>query len=236
MGPDLDPAQSLGPMAFVESLAAPELSAEDLHHFSKVLRLRDGEPMVVCDGAGQWSTAMFAAGAGRILDCTGPLVTAAKPERPVGVGFALVKGDRPELICQKLTELGVDRITPMTTQHCVVSWKGKEARQHERLVRVARSAAMQCRRTRLPVIDEVRPFGAVIELFSVAGNGAVVRGDRDGESLSERRDSVAAVLIGPEGGWSVEERSLLPESVRLAQHMLRVETAAIAAGTILRSW
>ncbi len=69
------------------------------------------------------------------------------------VGFALVKGERPELIVQKLTELGIDRIVPFVAERSVVRWDGDRAAGHvERLRRVAREAAMQSRRCWLPEV------------------------------------------------------------------------------------
>lgn len=208
-------------MVFVESLDAPELDETARHHLERVLRRRTGEPIVLCDGAGRWRMARFAAN----VELDGEVVSVSAPSREITVGFALVKGDRPELIVQKLTELGVDRIVAMSSDHCVVRWRGADvARQQARLVRVARSAASQCRRTWLPTVEAVTPCR---ELFAVAGT---VRGDVDGTVITNAYHSI---LVGPEGGWSDEERAASPEAVRLGAHVLRAETAAIVAGALL---
>jgi 16S rRNA (uracil1498-N3)-methyltransferase len=143
----------------------------------------------------------------------------------IGVGFSLVKGDRNELIVQKLTELGVDRIVPVLAERCVVRWDaGRAERHHARLVKVARAAAMQSRRSRLPEVSPLTPF-------AVAANveGACLATQGGGPVGLAR----PFVLIGPEGGWSPDERSSGLVGVGLAPYVLRSETAAIVAAALL---
>ncbi|MGE0879994.1 MAG: 16S rRNA (uracil(1498)-N(3))-methyltransferase [Acidimicrobiia bacterium] len=206
--------------AFVDDLERPVLDDDDRRHFERVLRLRAGEQVTVADGAGSWRVVEF----GPVLRAVSDVACAAAPSPPISIGFALVKGDRPEWIVQKLTELGVDRIVPLVTDRCVVRWEGAKADHHvERLRRVARGAAMQSRRAFLPVVEAVTQFDA-----AVRAEGAV---------LAERGGAPPAltatfVLIGPEGGWSADEKSGAPH-VGLAREVLRVETAAITAGALL---
>jgi 16S rRNA (uracil1498-N3)-methyltransferase len=137
----------------------------------------------------------------------------------------VLKGERPELVVQKLTELGLDRVVPMTTSRVVAQWEGERARRHvERLRRVSREAAMQARRAWLPEVDRVRSFGEV-----ATWSGAALA-DRDGGPVTLDRP---LVLVGPEGGWSPEEASAGLPAVALGPHVLRAETAAIVAGALL---
>ena len=79
------------------------------------------------------------------------MVFAQAPRPKLTIGFALIKGGRPELVVQKLTELGVDAIVPFTAEHSVARWDANRATRHiERLRRVAREAAMQSRQVRIP--------------------------------------------------------------------------------------
>jgi 16S rRNA (uracil1498-N3)-methyltransferase len=207
--------------AFVDDLTYPVLSIGDRHHLERVLRLRAGAEVTVGDGKGSWRPCRF----GSELEPIGPVVTDPEPAPAIGVGFALVKGERPELVVQKLTELGVDRIVPFSAGRSVVRWDAaKAARQHERLEVIAREAAMQCRRTWLP---EVVPLATFADVVSAAG---VALADLGGEPLG-RGDRF--VLVGPEGGWTPEERTLGVRRVELASHVLRAETAAIAAAALL---
>lgn len=216
-------------MAFVADLDDPVLTDEDHHHLARVLRVREATPMVVCDGAGRWRSARFA----ERPDELGEVRRVALSSPAVTVGFALIKGDRPELVVQKLTELGVDRIVPFTSDHGVVRWDAKRAaRQHERFERIAREASMQCRRTYLPDVAPVATF-AQLSAATPQPLLADAEGDRLTAALLAPGDDTVTVLIGPEGGWSEAERSVGLVSVRIGDHILRAETAAIAAATLL---
>jgi 16S rRNA (uracil1498-N3)-methyltransferase len=211
----------------VESLASPELSDDDVHHLSRVLRLRAGERVSATDGRGSWRWCEWNGGA---LETVGETRHVPAPMAEIGVAFALVKGDRVEWIVQKLTEIGVDRIVPMTTLRCVVRWDERQAATHlERLRRVARSAAMQSRRVWLPAVEPVRTLGEVL-----ARPGAAPA-DLDGTWLSATsRLEVSLVVVGPEGGWDATEREGFINPVLLSEQVLRSETAAICAATVLQ--
>lgn len=205
---------------FVEDVHVPVLDEQDRHHLARVLRLRPGALVTVADGHGAWRPVRFAVE----LVPDGPVVHDPAPAPELAVAFALVKGDRPELVVQKLTELGMDRIVPMHTDRCVVHWEGERAlRHHERLVKVAREAAMQCRRSRLPVVEPVQPFSAVIVRPSVA----LAAGGGVPPTLAHR-----LLLVGPEGGWSPSETVAAP-AVALGPYVMRAETAALVAGALL---
>ncbi len=206
--------------AFVVDLEAPELDDGDRHHLERVLRLRTGDAVTVADGRGRWRLCRF----GTALEVDGP-VHVEPPAPPVAVGFAPVKGDRPEWVVQKLTELGVDRILVLLADRSVVRWGAERAPRHlERLARVSREAAMQSRRARLP---DVGPLLAVADAASQPGAALA---DAGGEPPSLERP---LVLVGPEGGWSSEERALDVPRVGLGPAVLRAETAAVAAAVLL---
>jgi 16S rRNA (uracil1498-N3)-methyltransferase len=208
---------------FVTDLGRPVLGAADRHHLTRVLRLPPGSEVTAADGAGRWRTCRLTGDDTLAVD--GPEVVDARPEPPLTVAFALVKGDRPELVVQKLTELGVDSIVPFVAARSVVRWDATKAiRQADRLKDISRQAAMQCRRTRLPAVAPVATFGEV-----VAHDGAALA-DADGEAPTLGHP---VVLVGPEGGWTPAERSSGLPIVRLGTHVLRAETAAIAAGVLL---
>ncbi|MGH9112132.1 MAG: RsmE family RNA methyltransferase [Acidimicrobiales bacterium] len=208
---------------FVTDIGRPVLDASDHHHLTRVLRLVAGSEVTAGDGAGGWRPCRLTGGAALAVD--GPEVVDARPDPPLTVAFALVKGDRPELVVQKLTELGIDRIVPFVAARSVVRWDAsKAARQADRLNEIARQAAMQCRRTWLPDVAPLATFDEVAAL-----DGAALA-DADGEIATLAHP---VVLVGPEGGWTSEERSSQLRIVRLGSHVLRAETAAITAGAVM---
>lgn len=214
------PDGSNGPHVFVDDLESPELDDADRHHLARVLRLRDGDPLTVSDGRGHWRPCRF----GSVIEPLGVVEVERARQPELAVAFAPVKGDRPEWVVQKLTELGVDRIVVMVADRSVVRWDGDRAvRQLARLAKVAREAAMQCRRCHLPWVEGVHGVSAL------ASWPAVVRADAGGGPPDPAH---RVVLIGPEGGWTDAERDLVPMAVGLGDHVLRAETAAVTAGAL----
>lgn len=208
---------------FVGDVAAPVLGDEDRHHLERVLRLRPGERVTVADGRGGWRLCAF--GPGDSLEPTGPVEVRRPPSVPITIAFALTKGAKPEIVVQKLTELGIDRIVPFVAAHSVARWDNERAGRHlERLRKVAREAAMQSRRAFLPLVEDVTDFAGVV------GRPEAVLADAGGEPPTLARPMV---LVGPEGGWSDEEREAARATVTLGRQVLRSETAAIAAGAFL---
>lgn len=215
------PGDLPGPMSFVDDLERPRLAPVDRHHLERVLRLRSGEPMTVADGAGRWRPCRF----GPSLEPTGPIEETPAPHPPLTVCFGLIKGERPELVVQKLTEIGIDRLVPFAAGRSVVRWDGLRAAKHvERFRAVARAAAAQAHRPRLPEVAEVARFTEVAALPGAA------RCERDGEAPSLDHP---VLLVGPEGGWSDEERAAPVPAVALGANVLRAETAAVVAGAVL---
>jgi len=219
---------------FVESLDAPTLTEPDEHHLARVLRIRPTDVVSVTDGTGRWGEARLDAGA---LHLVGPihetLDAVRAPNFVLTIGCALPKGDRPEWIVQKLTELGLDRILLYETARSVVHWDGRKRQaQVERLRRVAREAAMQSRRLTLPVV-EVVTWGDAVSMPDVALAEPGGPLDWWGSDDAPSAPRVRSVLIGPEGGFAAEELAACGRRVGLGLTVLRVETAAIAAGVLL---
>ena len=217
----MSPADQPGPMVFVADLDSPTLDGDDRHHLERVLRLRSGDPLVLADGRGGWRSARF----GAEVEPTGAIVV-EEPLRPaLTVAFALVKGHKPELAVQKLTELGIDRIVLFRAERSVVRWDADQAAKAlARLRTVARAAAAQSHRARLPLVE------GVVTLGDIAAEPEAAMADRGGAPPSLDHPTV---LVGPEGGWSPEERSLQAPRVSLGPNVLRAETAALTAGALL---
>jgi 16S rRNA (uracil1498-N3)-methyltransferase len=209
---------------FISSLASPVLEMEDAHHLLKVLRISERDVVTVSDGRGNWITAK--------LDKHGELhplseIFETAPRKHVlSVAFAPVKGEKPEVIVQKLTELGIDEIIPLApTRNSVIKWDdARAAKNEERLRKIAREAAMQSRRTWLP---SIRSITALAEVLAMPGCAIAEPG-----GCEITRDH-HIVIVGPEGGFSSEELTTAAPTVSLGESILRAETAAIVAGALM---
>jgi 16S rRNA (uracil1498-N3)-methyltransferase len=207
----------------VDDLSTVVLDDSDRHHLVRVLRLRAGEHVVASDGRGSWRLCTFT-GEGA-LDPSGEVVTERAPEIAVSVWLPALKGDRAEWAIAKLTELGVDaigllrcergtvRLDAPTTDRVLARWR-----------RVAREAACQSRRARLPEF-----LGPVDVRTAVSGGAA--RCDLEGTA----KTAPTSLMVGPEGGWSESERGAPEASFGLADAVLRTETAAVVAGVVVTS-
>ena len=203
----------------VDDLNAPELDADEEHHLRKVLRVREGEEIVVTNGRGSWALCEFTErGLLRVTD-----VNLDPPPPETTLYLTPIKGERAEWALAKATEVGVSRIVPLLAERMTVKFKG-EAREKilSRWRRIAAEASGQCRRTHDVVVDEPVRVGDVPESAAVADLGAM--GDWRG---------VRSVAIGPEGGWAPNEWDERRRRVGLGPTVLRAETAGVVAATLL---
>lgn len=208
-------------LVFVGDVERPRLDEGDRHHLERVLRLRPGTPITVAEPTGRWRIARL----GPEPEPAGP-VEEAEParDRPV-VAFTPTKGERPEWVVQKLTELGVARIVVLEAERSVVRWDPARAeRQLERWHRVAREACMQSRRLRLPEIEGIVAASQVLARPAMAVAEPAGRPPTGAES---------GVAVGPEGGWTAAELAVASDRLALPGGILRAETAAVAAATVL---
>lgn len=212
------------PHVLVDDLDTLGVDDATWHHLLRVRRVRVGSTITVTDGAGRWRPCRIAGPTS--LEPDGEIVVLARPEPEITVAFALTKGDKPELVIQKLTELGVDGIVPFRAARSVVRWdEAKADAAHRRWCSVARAAVEQSKRCWMPRVEPVS------DVADLAGRGAA-RVDRGGDVPSLARSVVA---VGPEGGWDDRERELLPTAIALGPHVLRAETAALTTGVVLCS-
>ena len=210
------------PHAFVDDIDDPCLSDEDAHHFGKVLRLRSGDGITISDAKGSWRECVY----GPPLESTGEIFFEPKPEIEITIGFALIKKGKPEMVVQKLTELGVNKIIPVVALRSVVQWSERKVVESEkRFNRIAREAAMQSRQVYIPEVFRTVPLGILKDQEEIA------LAQPGGKKLSLTH---SCLIIGPEGGWTSAELEG-KECFSLGGSILRSETAAISAGVLLTS-
>lgn len=214
------------------------------NHITRVLRLRNGDALTVFDGSGgefgarieefRKDSVVVCVEDHRPLDRESPL--------PLTLAQGISRGERMDWVIQKATELGASRIIPLFTQRSVVRLDEKQAErklQHWRAIAVA--ACEQCGRNRIP------DLAAPVDFFDVLppDSSGVTRlllsptGDLRIDDLQDVAKGIT-VLIGPEGGLEdVEQEAAIAagfKAVRLGPRVLRTETAAIAALTIIQRY
>jgi 16S rRNA (uracil1498-N3)-methyltransferase len=234
---------------FLEELTDDaRVDGDDGHHLARVRRVRAGETVTGADGRGTWRPYDVRAVTRDelVLRAAGPARVEPTSTPSIEVAFALTKGAKPETVVQQLTELGVDRIRPFWARRSVVRWDAARADAAvARLYRVAREAAMQCRRARLPVVeppaafaDLAGPASGAVDGSGLTGRPTLVLGDPGGigaDALARPPGPSWLAVVGPEGGLDPDEIAGLGPVVRLAvgHHVLRAETAAVAVAAVL---
>jgi 16S rRNA (uracil1498-N3)-methyltransferase len=238
------------PAFFVSSEAivppAVRITGPLLRHLRESLRLHPGERLTVTDDRGLRYRAEIAevtsqALIGRILE-TIPAPPKTTPS--IALAQSLLKGEKMDWVIQKATELGVDRIVPILATHSVVRPRtDRIEHQLARWQRIALEAAQQSERWSLPAIDEPVATSQLLTRSTSATSKIVLAERSSGVSLSTvplpGRGGDVWLLIGPEGGWDDEELGQVLQhgytAVTLGPRILRAETAAIAAISVLQS-
>ena len=263
---------------FIKAKLADKLviDGSDGFHLSRVMRAKLGDHIVVADDVGQvgeYEITGFGTGGSEDGGLGKAQVVEAQPhgangavvelsfvqrleewtESPIELVLAqcLPKGDKLELITQKATELGVNRIVPLVSENCVVKYDAKKSNaRQERWQKIANEAGKQCGRTILPVVE---PIQSLTQWLTEMANKVQMSEKKiclcmcyeneEQQGIKEflqvhRSEESFIFIVGPEGGFSLAEAHLAQElgiaSVSLGTRILRAETAAIAAAAIIQ--
>ena len=210
------------------------LSQDQAHYLFNVMRLPIGGEVRVFNGTdGEWAASVVESGKrGGVLEALSQTAPQRNPP-DLWLMFAPIKKARTDFIVEKATELGVARVLPVETQHT-----NSERIRRDRLQAHAVEAAEQCGGTYVPVVEDIKPLAARLAAFP-SGRTLIFC---DETRTSETADwsglaGPAAILIGPEGGFSEKERAnlrTLPYAIgkSLGPRILRADTAAAAAITL----
>jgi 16S rRNA (uracil1498-N3)-methyltransferase len=161
------------------------------------------------------------------------------------LGQALIKGDKMDWVIQKATELGVAIIVPIHSTHSVIK-PNPERLEHQRSrwERIARDAAQQSERWTIPTIADPVDLSQICRQYASAPLKGILAERSSGSSLAtmplpQDHQHPIVLLVGPEGGWAAAEQHLAEQHgflpLTLGPRILRAETAAIAALSILQS-
>lgn len=220
-------------------LSLPEVVAHHVH----VLRLQAGAEVTLFNGDGHEYRASIVQLGKRQVDVhvVGQQQAARELPYPIALAQALPEGSKMDWIVEKAVELGVHAILPVASERCVVRLAGDRAekrRQHWEAVVIA--ASEQCGRNTLATVAPVTSFDKVLEQ---AARPLILLSPRASTSLPDwARDHTpqpVSFLIGPEGGFSPREEAAAlaggAELLSLGPRVLRTETAALAAISVLNS-
>ncbi len=226
---------------------AVALDEEQSNYLLRVLRLESGAEVRLFNGRdGEWDAALASAGKkAAVSPVTRRRIQPPAASPALTLLFAPVKKDETDLIVEKATELGAVRIVPVLTQRTQT-----RTVRLDRFRKIALEAAEQTERLDLPEIADLTtldvalaalpPAAALVFCDEAGADPAAPWGGEDGRAGPARRilESLkgrdAAILIGPEGGFTSEERAFLrgragTYAVSLGPRILRAETAAVAA-------
>jgi 16S rRNA (uracil1498-N3)-methyltransferase len=230
------------PRLYVASLLAPAaepvLDRAQSHYLSHVMRLKPGDPVKVFNGEhGEWLAYIIAGKKTIAVHCERLLATAAPPP-DLDYVFAPLKHMRLDYLVQKATELGVRRLKPVITRRTVVTRLNLE-----RLRANAIEAAEQCNLVYLPEVFEPQLLEGLLSNWE-HGRAAIFCDETApvADPLEALKDArlPAAVVIGPEGGFTSEERAQLSRlpfvtAISLGPRVMRADTAGIAALSLVQA-
>lgn len=220
-----------GAVTYVEDLKTPQLCDADAHHLTRVRRVRDGDTILL--GNGEGAIGRFRIGLRRgkksnevaSLVPDGDLHLVPPPATRLGVASFLPSTERLAYLIQKVTEVGIDDIYLLSDPSDRRAGAQLSEAQVERLGRISREAASQSKRAFLP---HMHPVTSLADFVTTHGECLAICDGAGGSPTLER----SIWVIGPESGLIDEVFGSLPR-YRLAQDTLRVETAAVVAGSIM---
>jgi 16S rRNA (uracil1498-N3)-methyltransferase len=225
------------PRLFVDELLTEDVELRieggQAHYLLNVMRMKDGAPVKLFDDrSGEYLAIVTATGKRDLALTVQAKLRDRLPSPDLWLCQALIKKDRMDWIAEKSCELGIGRFVPVLTRRCVVD-KVKEDRLRLQMI----EAAEQCERTTLPEIAPLIKLDAMLKdwpsdrtIYFCDERG----GEPFGKVLRERQVAKAAILIGPEGGFTDEENAAIKGApfaltVSLGPNILRADTAAVAA-------
>ncbi len=223
------------------------LSSDESHHLLRVLRLTIGDELFVFDGDGDEYRCEFTEVKNKIavVEVIEKLNNPVESPLQLTLAQALAKGEKFDFIVQKATELGASCITPLITEYADVKLNAEQAgKRLERWQRISLEALKQSGRRKIVKIALPVSIEKFFESNDQKNKEEIIFfNERGGLTLepalnSLKNKEIVTAMIGPEGGWSDKEIHLFNQhackSVTLGGRILRTETAAIAAITLLQ--
>lgn len=213
------------------------IAGADAHHIGRVLRMRAGEELTVCDeqGTDYHGTITSITPQEVLLNVTNTSPTVSEPTLRVTLYQGVPKSDKMDWIIQKTVELGIARIVPVQTARSIARADGdRSAKKQERWQRIAADAAGQSGRGVIPTVSTPLSWVQMLEELEPAHTLVFYEGGGQPlSSLVNNDNTQLNIIIGPEGGFAPEEidelivHGVVPAT--LGKRILRCETAPVAA-------
>jgi 16S rRNA (uracil1498-N3)-methyltransferase len=217
-----------------------ELRGDEARHLARVLRAEAGQVYEISDRNAAYLAEIVEAQAARVVFRVLEPVPSKAPPLRITLCAALIKFDRFEWMVEKATELGVEAIAPVEASRSEKGLFEASRKRAERWDRVAKESSQQSRRLQPP---EIRPAVRFEEGLRQEAEVRYFLEEAQAPALWQVLPAIrttgarAALLLGPEGGWTDAERERATASgwqaVSLSTQVLRAETAAAAAIAIL---
>jgi 16S rRNA (uracil1498-N3)-methyltransferase len=206
-----------------------ELTGRDAEHLVRVLRAEAGQRYEISDNRDVYLAEIKSARKSAVCFEVIEKLPAQAESAPAILVVALIKFDRFEWLVEKATELGVTEIRPFEAVRTERGLRQAAAKRMERWGRIAFEASQQARRARLP---KFLPVSSAAEAFATDARNKVMLDEDPGAPPIRKVGGGAALLVGPEGGWTDDERTQASVAgwrvASLGPTILRTETAALA--------
>jgi len=211
--------------------SAVTIDGGQAHYLAKVMRVAPGDAVILCDDeTGEWAARVTSVGKRDVVLEPVERLRAREAVPDFTLVLSLLKKPNTDLVLEKATELGVARVQPVIARRCVA-----DKLNPERARSIMTEAAEQCARTALPALEEVARLDALLRVWPQERVlfFADEQGGEPAAGAFAANPGPAALLVGPEGGFTDEERAAvraLPQArpISLGPRILRGETAAIA--------
>ncbi len=234
------------PKAFAADQVAT-LGMDESQHLRNVLRLKAGDEVYVFDGAGrefrgEIDSLSRAETKIHVTEEVAP--SSAESPLQLTMAIALLKGEKFDLVIQKLTELGVNCVAPIMTKRADVRLRNDDDAERKliRWRRIVMEATKQCGRARLMTIESPITFDEFVTSSRAQGE-RIMFAERSGAQLqtlaaNEVTSAPFTALVGSEGGWTDDElnraRAAGWQIITLGGRIMRAETAAITCAALLQ--
>ena len=221
----------------IQSDLISHLPKEQSHYLKNVMRMEPGDSLSVFNSQGEWNATIENYKKGEVFVKILNKVRDKEKEKNVWLAFSLIKQNPLNFMIQKTTELGVQKFIPLVCERSTV----KDI-NFQRVKKIIIESSEQSNRLSIPEITKKESLKNFLNFFPK--NGCIIFCDINSHKkdlkniLSKKAEGPLCILVGPEGDFSEHERQLITGlnhtfPLSLASNILRAETAAIAAVTVV---